>query len=103
DLVDLTSGEPPHELLVLVEAFRRDEAHTLEDHSTIDTRARIGVENIMVEVDYPHGDSTWPDTQSAIEQAWGHVPVAEVRAMCCENAAALYRHPLPSVVVPFDD
>ena len=24
---------------------------------------RIGVENIMVEVDYPHGDSTWPDTQ----------------------------------------
>ena len=36
---------------------------TLEDRSTIDTRYRIGVENIMVEVDYPHGDSTWPDTQ----------------------------------------
>jgi predicted TIM-barrel fold metal-dependent hydrolase len=73
---------------------------TLEDHSTIDTRHRIGVENIMVEVDYPHGDSTWPDTQRVIEQAWGHVPVAERRAMCCENAAALYRHPLPDVVLP---
>ena len=76
---------------------------TLEDPSTIDTRARIGVENIMVEVDYPHGDSTWPDTQPAIEQAWGHVPAAELRAMCSENAAALYRHPLPEVVLPLDD
>ena len=31
---------------------------TLEDRSTIDTRHRIGVDHIMVEVDYPHGDST---------------------------------------------
>ena len=30
----------------------------------------------------------------------GHVPVAELRAMCCENAAALYRRPLPDVVLP---
>ena len=37
---------------------------TIDDPSTIDTRHRIGIENIMVEVDYPHGDSTWPDTQS---------------------------------------
>ena len=75
---------------------------TLEDHSTIDTRHRIGVDHIMVEVDYPHGDSTWPDTQAAIERAWGHIPADELRAMCCENAARLYRHPLPSVVLPRD-
>ncbi len=73
---------------------------TLEDASTIDTRHRIGVENIMVEVDYPHGDSTWPDTQSVIDRAWGHIAADELRAMCCQNAAALYRHPLPAVVVP---
>jgi predicted TIM-barrel fold metal-dependent hydrolase len=73
---------------------------TLEDPSTIDTRHRIGVENIMVEVDYPHGDTTWPDTQLVIEKAWGHVRPAELRAMCCGNAAALYRHPLPEVVLP---
>jgi len=73
---------------------------TLDDPSTIDTRSRIGVENIMVEVDYPHGDSTWPDTQLVIENAWGHVPVDELRAMCSENAAALYRHALPETVVP---
>jgi hypothetical protein len=73
---------------------------TLEDPSTIDTRHRIGVENIMVEVDYPHGDTTWPDTQHAIERAWSHIPDDELRAMCCENAARVYRHPLPAVVVP---
>jgi predicted TIM-barrel fold metal-dependent hydrolase len=73
---------------------------TLEDPSTIDTRHRIGVENIMLEVDYPHGDSTWPDTQSVVDQAWGHIPANELRSMCSENAAALYRHPLPRTVLP---
>jgi predicted TIM-barrel fold metal-dependent hydrolase len=73
---------------------------TIDDPSTIDTRHAIGVENIMVEVDYPHGDGTWPDTQRVIEECWGHIPTSELRAMCCENAAALYRHPLPDPVLP---
>jgi predicted TIM-barrel fold metal-dependent hydrolase len=73
---------------------------TLDDPSTIDTRHTIGVENIMVEVDYPHGDGTWPDTQQVIADCWGHIPTEELRAMCCENAAALYRHPLPDPVLP---
>lgn len=73
---------------------------TIDDPSTIDTRHVIGVENVMVEVDYPHGDGTWPDTQQVIEDCWGHIPTAELRAMCCENAAALYRHPLPDLVLP---
>ena len=73
---------------------------TLDDPSTIDTRHTIGVENVMVEVDYPHGDGTWPDTQQVIEDCWGHIPAEELRAMCCENAAALYRHPLPDPVLP---
>jgi len=73
---------------------------TIDDPSTIDTRHAIGVENIMVEVDYPHGDSTWPDTQAVIQEAWGHLPADERRAMCCENAAALFRHPLPDEVLP---
>jgi predicted TIM-barrel fold metal-dependent hydrolase len=76
---------------------------TLDDPSTIDTRHRIGVENIMVECDFPHGDGTWPDTQLVIEKVWGHIPNAELRMMCSENAARLYRHPLPDVVLPLDD
>ncbi len=68
---------------------------TLDDRSTIDTRHRIGVEHIMLEVDYPHGDTTWPDTQRVIEDHWGHVPDHELRLMTHTNAAKLFRHPLP--------
>jgi len=75
---------------------------TIDDPSTIDTRHRIGIDHVMVEVDYPHGDSTWPDTQEVIEKAWGHIPAGELRRMCSLNAAALYRHPLPDVVLPLD-
>jgi predicted TIM-barrel fold metal-dependent hydrolase len=73
---------------------------TIDDPSTIDTRYRIGVDHIMVEVDYPHGDSTWPHTQEVLRQAWGHLPTGEMRAICCENGARLYRHPLPERVLP---
>ena len=73
---------------------------TIDDPSTIDTRHRIGIEHVMAEVDYPHGDGTWPDTQLVIEKYWGHIPAAELRALCCENAARLYRHPLPAEVLP---
>jgi predicted TIM-barrel fold metal-dependent hydrolase len=73
---------------------------TIDDPSTIETRHVIGVENIMVEVDYPHGDGTWPDTQAVIERYWGDIPTDELRMMCSENAAALFRHPLPERVLP---
>ncbi|HUY65318.1 MAG TPA: amidohydrolase family protein [Acidimicrobiales bacterium] len=73
---------------------------TIDDPSTIGTRHRIGIDHIMVEVDYPHGDSTWPDTQAVIERCWGNLPVEDLRKMTHENAARLYRWPLPATVVP---
>lgn len=73
---------------------------TFDDPSTIDCRHVIGVDHIMVEVDYPHGDSIWPNVQRTIGEAWGHIPDDEIRRMCSLNAAALYRHPLPAVVLP---
>jgi predicted TIM-barrel fold metal-dependent hydrolase len=73
---------------------------TIDDPSTIGTRHRIGLDHIMVEVDYPHGDSTWPDTQDVIERCWGHLPVGDLRKLTHENAAALYRWPLPDHRLP---
>jgi predicted TIM-barrel fold metal-dependent hydrolase len=73
---------------------------TLDDPSTISTRHRIGVENIMFETDYPHGDGTWPVTQDLVEKTYGDLPVEELRAILCGNAARVFRHPLPSVVLP---
>jgi predicted TIM-barrel fold metal-dependent hydrolase len=73
---------------------------TIDDPSTIVTRDVIGVDHIMFETDYPHGDGTWPDTQALIEQVWGELPVDELRKMLHLNAARLYRHPLPDVCLP---
>ncbi|SEP19537.1 amidohydrolase family protein [Trujillonella endophytica] len=75
---------------------------TIDDPSTIALRDVIGVDHIMLETDYPHGDGTWPHTQDVIEKAWAGIPAAELRKMCSENAAVLYRHPLPDVVLPLD-
>lgn len=68
---------------------------TIDDPSTIDTRERIGIDHIMLEVDYPHGDSTWPHTQEVIRSCWGHLPAAELAKLTHENAAQLFRWPLP--------
>ena len=72
----------------------------IEDASTICTRHTIGVENILFESDYPHGDGTWPDTQQVIEHVLGELPVEEIRKITHENAAHVYRHPLPKVCIP---
>ncbi len=73
---------------------------TIDDPSTIDLYDVIGEDHIMVEVDYPHGDSTWPDTQAELKKAWGHLPSQVLRKLCSENASRLYRHPLPLEVLP---
>ena len=72
----------------------------IDDPSTIVTRHTIGVENLLFESDYPHGDGTWPDTQAVIERTIGHLPVDEIHKITHENAAKLYRHPLPDSIVP---
>ncbi len=72
----------------------------IDDPSTVCTRHTIGVENILFESDYPHGDGTWPDTQHVIERTLGDLPVEEIRKITHANAAELYRHPLPDKIVP---
>jgi hypothetical protein len=48
-----------------------------------------------VESDYPHADSSWPDTQALLRQRLGSLPDEEVALMTHGNAARLFRHPLP--------
>jgi len=73
---------------------------TLDDPSMMPTLGRIGEDHVMVEVDYPHGDSTWPDTQEVLDRAIGQLPTATQRKLCHENAAALFRWPLPERCLP---
>ena len=48
----------------------------IDDESSYANRHVIGVENILVESDYPHSDSTWPDTQSLLRRHLAAVPIA---------------------------
>ncbi|HEY2565202.1 MAG TPA: amidohydrolase family protein [Acidimicrobiales bacterium] len=70
----------------------------VEDQSTFALRDRIGVDHILLESDYPHCDSTWPNTQRVIEEEIGGLPAADIRKMTWENASILYHHPVPEAV-----
>jgi predicted TIM-barrel fold metal-dependent hydrolase len=70
----------------------------VEDPSSFVQRERIGIENILLESDYPHCDSTWPDTQATIHEEIGGLPAADIRRFTWQNAAELYRHDVPLAV-----
>ena len=50
----------------------------------------IGDERVMWASDYPHGDSTWPNSQQAIEEQFRGVPPEVRRKVLCDNAKNLY-------------
>jgi predicted TIM-barrel fold metal-dependent hydrolase len=71
----------------------------IEDPSSFVQRDRIGVENILLEQDYPHCDSTWPNTQAVIEREIGGLPADDVERITWRNASELYRFPVPQSVI----
>jgi predicted TIM-barrel fold metal-dependent hydrolase len=90
------SGAWPSDLLPSEVLGRNFWFCTIDDPSVIELRSRIGVGHIMLESDYPHADSTWPDTQLVMASTLGHLPEEELRAVAGGNAAKLFRHPLPA-------
>ena len=63
-------------------------------HSSLVLRHHIGVDHIVLESDYPHADSTWPDTSTRAAAALGDLPAEEVDAICWRNASALFDFPV---------
>ncbi len=72
---------------------------SIDDPSSVIMRDIIGIDHIMVESDYPHADSSWPDTQRVVTQTWGSLDDKDLRSIAAGNAAYLFQHPLP----PQDD
>jgi predicted TIM-barrel fold metal-dependent hydrolase len=66
-----------------------------DDFAGIELRHRVGVENILLEVDYPHADGTWPDSQFHTGRLLDGLPQDEILKITHQNAAGLFRHPLP--------
>ena len=72
----------------------------IDDTSGFLTRDVIGVDHILVESDYPHADSTWPDTQPRLRDQLRDVPDDEVSRICWQNAVKLFRMPTPPETRP---
>jgi predicted TIM-barrel fold metal-dependent hydrolase len=70
----------------------------LDDDAGMRVRDRIGVDHILVESDYPHADSSWPDTQAMLERqlAGQGVNDDDSRRITWQNASELFRHRLPA-------
>ncbi|MFR9804114.1 amidohydrolase family protein [Pseudonocardia sp. RS010] len=68
---------------------------SIEDPSAFRMLDVIGEDNVMVETDYPHFDSTWPACQDMIRGEMAGLGHDKVRKICFENASRIYRHPLP--------
>src|SRR4051794_8202166 len=64
----------------------------LSDPSSMAARHLVGVDHIMIETDYPHIDSTWPDSQDVLAEQLCGLSDDEVEMITYRNALALYRH-----------
>ena len=63
----------------------------VSDRTGVLLREQIGVERQMWSSDYPHSDSTWPESRRCIEDQFEGVPESDRRLMLAGNAARLYR------------
>jgi len=63
----------------------------IEDHVGADQIEQLGVEAIMVEVDYPHADTIWPDVRKVIDEQLGHLDAADQRRVRRGNAERVFR------------
>jgi len=68
---------------------------SIDDPSAFHNLDIIGPDKVMLESDYPHADSTWPDTQTIFADELGHLPPETVAQIAYRTAASLYRHPEP--------
>jgi predicted TIM-barrel fold metal-dependent hydrolase len=71
--------------------FRRQIWATFQtDHAGLRLLDTLGEDRVMWASDYPHADSTWPESKRAIEDNFKHVPAGARRRILCDNARQLY-------------
>jgi predicted TIM-barrel fold metal-dependent hydrolase len=71
--------------------FRRQVWATFQtDHAGLRLLDALGEDRVMWASDYPHADSTWPDSRQAIDESFRDVPAGARRRILCDNARELY-------------
>ena len=84
--IDYSPSIPPSEL------FRRQVMATFEEEELASQFIPyLGADSCMWASDYPHTDSTFPESQRAIEEALGSLPAEDRRKITGLNCASLYR------------
>jgi predicted TIM-barrel fold metal-dependent hydrolase len=88
---DWPKGAPAPEELVQRNFF----FCSIEDPSAFRSLDLIGEDNVMVETDFPHFDTTWPGSQEMVRKQLQTLDPRVIRKVCYGNAARLYRMPKP--------
>ncbi len=70
----------------------------IDDPSAFLQRDVIGIENILLESDYPHADSTWPHTQASVASQLTGLNADEVAAVTWRNASNLFNFSIPKAI-----
>jgi predicted TIM-barrel fold metal-dependent hydrolase len=72
--------------------FRRQVFATfMEDPVGLRERHHIGIDNIMWASDYPHSETTWPNSKSLTDEWFSSFSDEDKRKVLWENAAKLYK------------
>ena len=66
--------------------FRKWLAENFDDEVGIASRHIIGVKQLGFEIDYPHQDTTWPNTRAVVEKMAATVTPAELECILRTNA-----------------
>jgi len=62
----------------------------IRDDNGVRNRHLPGGKNIMWSTDYPHSETTWPDSQANLARHFGELPEEERWPIVCGNAAKFY-------------
>jgi predicted TIM-barrel fold metal-dependent hydrolase len=65
----------------------------IDDHTGLRLRDVVGMDQLMFEVDFPHGDTLWPDSRPALEKLVAETGLDddEVYKLVRGNAIRFYR------------
>ena len=85
DKLDYATDAPPSEI------FRRQVVATFEEEPlAAQLLPMVGADSCMWASDYPHTDSTFPNSRHAIEETLGALTAGDRRKVTATNCARLY-------------
>jgi len=64
---------------------------SIADRTGIEQRHKIGIERMTWECDYPHSDSTWPESPETFWAQVSDIPEADIERISWRNACELFR------------